>query len=97
MCRQFNSLHLIPFAKEVFSYEFKEKPNYNKLRFLLEKNLLDKNTVPNKQYDWNTSEYECALQQSNYKLAHLISNESILFHSHNIDELFLFNSNSNAL
>ena len=48
LCRSFNSAHMIPFAKEVLSLDFFDKPNYNKLRFLLEKNLLDKNMVPTK-------------------------------------------------
>lgn len=37
---------LHPFVSHVLSYTFKEAPNYSKLRFLLEKALLDCNTAP---------------------------------------------------
>jgi len=40
------------FAKEVSSLKFEEEPNYNKLRFLLEKNLLVVDKVPSKYMDW---------------------------------------------
>ena len=63
LCKKYKSLHLIPFAKEIFNIGFKEKPNYKKLRFLLEKNLLDQNMVPNKQYDWNKDLNEDIFQQ----------------------------------
>jgi hypothetical protein len=36
---QFNFLH--EFAVEVMTIGFNVKPNYNKLRFLLQKNLMD--------------------------------------------------------
>ena len=61
LCHNFNSSHMVPFAKEIFSIGFKEKPNYSKLRFLLEKNLLDKNMVPNNIYDWNKSKETCQI------------------------------------
>jgi len=31
---------------------FEEKPNYNKLRFLLEKNLMNLGKAPSKYMDW---------------------------------------------
>jgi len=43
---------LTDFVKEVWSIQFTEAPNYNKLRFLLTKALLDVGKVPNKDYDW---------------------------------------------
>ena len=33
--------------------KFEEEPNYNKLKFLLIKCLLDADDVPDKRYDWN--------------------------------------------
>jgi len=36
----------------VWSIQFDETPNYNKLRFLLTRALLDVGKVPNKDYDW---------------------------------------------
>lgn len=45
--------HLIPFADAIYALEFKEKPNYAKLRFLLTKELLNVGMTPNKQFDWN--------------------------------------------
>lgn len=32
--------------------DFEETPNYNKLRFLLTRALLDVGRVPNREYDW---------------------------------------------
>jgi len=40
--------YLIPFAEEIYSYKFSEKPNYNKLRFLLTKELMEQDMAPNK-------------------------------------------------
>ena len=44
---------LIPFAEYVYSLDFAEEPNYNKMKFLILKNILDHNLVPNFKYDWN--------------------------------------------
>jgi len=44
---------LSPFVDEVMSLQFDEEPNYNKLKFLLTKSLLDSGYVPDKHYDWN--------------------------------------------
>lgn len=38
--------------EEASSLEFSEKPNYGKLRFLLEKILLENDKVPNSQYSF---------------------------------------------
>ena len=43
---------LTDFVKEVWSIKFDETPNYNKLRFLLTRALLDVCKVPTKDYDW---------------------------------------------
>ena len=43
---------LLDFVTEVMSYTFDEAPNYNKLRFLLTKALIDFGTMPSKDYDW---------------------------------------------
>ena len=40
------------FVREVMSYSFDEEPNYNKLRFLLTRALIDYGTMPSKDYDW---------------------------------------------
>lgn len=45
--------HLIPFAEAIYAIEFKEQPDYAKLRFLLTKELLNVGMTPNKQFDWN--------------------------------------------
>ena len=39
--------------KEVFSLQFEDKPDYEKLRFYLVKILLDINEAPSTEYDWN--------------------------------------------
>lgn len=46
------AFHISAFVDEAMSYKFEESPDYNKLRFLLEKVLLDKKITPSKKYDW---------------------------------------------
>ena len=43
---------LLDFVEEVMKLDFDETPNYNKLRFLLTRALLDVGRVPNREYDW---------------------------------------------
>jgi hypothetical protein len=38
---------------EIFSLKYEEKPDYEKLRFHLEKTLLAINETPTTEYDWN--------------------------------------------
>lgn len=44
---------LLPLAEYIYSLKFEEEPNYNKIKFMITKNLLDVNIVPNYSYDWN--------------------------------------------
>lgn len=44
---------LIPFMKECFSYRFTDEPNYEKLRYLLMKILLENDDMADNQFDWN--------------------------------------------
>lgn len=46
-------LSLLEFANEIYNYEFKEKPNYKKLKFLLTKQILNLDKIPDKVFDWN--------------------------------------------
>ena len=46
-------IQLLPFMKECFSYRFVDTPNYDKLRFLLMKVLLDNDLQADNQMDWN--------------------------------------------
>ena len=46
----------LEFVEEVMQLQFKDTPDYNKLRFLLKKTLLSSNQVPNKIYDWTPSQ-----------------------------------------
>ena len=46
------SRQLVPLLEEASSLEFSEKPNYGKLKFLLEKILLENDKVPNSQYSF---------------------------------------------
>ena len=39
--------------QECFSYRFTDTPNYEKLRFLLMKTLLDLDEPADNQFDWN--------------------------------------------
>ena len=49
ICQTSNCNHFIEFGKLAYSIEFDEEPNYNKLRFLLEKNLLQQGIVPTRK------------------------------------------------
>lgn len=53
-CTEMSCTHLIPFAEAIYALEFKEKPDYAKLKFLLTKELLNVGMIPNKQFDWNS-------------------------------------------
>ena len=48
-----NTKYLLPFAKHVLNLAFDEEPNYNKLKFMLVKNLLDSDIIPSKRIEWN--------------------------------------------
>jgi hypothetical protein len=69
-----NCNHLLAFAEEIYSIKFSEKPNYNKLNFLLKKELLDLEKVPDKKYDWNEANFKSVAGD----LISIISDESIL-------------------
>ena len=47
------SKSLLSFVEEVFSYEFSEKPNYDKLRHLLKQVILNVDICPDQKYDWS--------------------------------------------
>lgn len=61
---------LFPFARYVFKLSFKEEPNYDKMKFLLEKVLLDMYYIPGLQYDW------CLAPGETFKI-HFSDHESI--------------------
>ena len=43
---------MIDFAEYIYGLKFEEEPNYNFLRFMLTKNLIDENQFPNLEFDW---------------------------------------------
>lgn len=52
------AFHISEFVDEILNYEFSEMPNYDKLRFLLEKVLLQHNIVPSSNFDWMSKDYQ---------------------------------------
>ena len=54
VCQTSNTNYLCEFGNHVFNLEFEETPNYSYLRFLLTKNLLDRNLFPDNDFDWIT-------------------------------------------
>ena len=52
VCMLTDTEYLTQFGEYIYDLDFNEKPNYNYLKFLLTKNLLDKNKYPNNNYDW---------------------------------------------
>ena len=53
LCESQEAKILQPFIENIFNLEFDEAPDYDKLRFLLLKGILDLNETPSKEYDWN--------------------------------------------
>ena len=53
LCNTSDSSRLKEFVSEIFKLQFKETPDYQKLKFLLVKQLLDLNDTPNGVFDWN--------------------------------------------
>ena len=44
---------LLPFVKEIFSYGFKDQPNYSKLKHYLISVILNHNVAPDSKFDWS--------------------------------------------
>ena len=63
------AFYITAFVNEVMSYKFEETPDYNKLRFLLEKVLLDKKITPSKKYDWMSQEEQLMLVKQRKQVA----------------------------
>lgn len=58
LCQKPGRQFLYPLCKYIYQLNFKEKPDYQKMRFLLEKVLLDIDIVPGKYLDWTTEASE---------------------------------------
>ena len=52
-CKITGCPEFLDFASLIYELKYDEKPDYNKLRFLLTKILLDDEIVPSKKFDWN--------------------------------------------
>jgi|APSaa5957512535_1039671.scaffolds.fasta_scaffold96554_1 hypothetical protein len=46
LCKLQNSMFLKDFCQNIFDLKFDEKPNYNLLRWYLQKNILDRGMAP---------------------------------------------------
>ena len=44
---------LLPFVREIFSYQFKDRPNYSKLKHFLNSVILNHNVAPDSKFDWS--------------------------------------------
>ena len=42
--------------EEIYEYSFRKKPDYKKLKFLMEREILLLNEIPYIKYDWNEEE-----------------------------------------
>ena len=51
-CAKAETRFLTPVLQEAYLLKYDEEPNYNKLRFLLEKELLDGNFLPDSRFSW---------------------------------------------
>jgi hypothetical protein len=52
LCISSDSQKIYPFLQEVYNLKFDEEPNYNKLNFILVKELMQMNISPSKEFDW---------------------------------------------
>lgn len=71
----FNLGVLIPFMKYVESLAYEDKPDYGYLRHLLVKILLEKELVPDSEYDWDVAvkvSYNCLYISLNVKISELL-------------------------
>lgn len=53
LCESPEAKILQPFIEDVFQLGFNDTPDYDKLRFLLVKGILNLNETPSKEFDWN--------------------------------------------
>ena len=65
---------MMDFADEIYSYSFRKKPNYRKLKFLLEKEILLYDEIPNNIFDWN-EEYSLG-KHTDIQFSQVFVNES---------------------
>jgi hypothetical protein len=70
LCVSNDSKKIYPFLKEVYSLKFDEEPNYNKLSFILVKELMQMNISPSKDFDWIKP-----MPSPSNQLSHLLSDE----------------------
>ena len=45
-------MFLYKYMQYVYDLKFEEDPDYGYLKFVLEKNLLDQETIPDNKFDW---------------------------------------------
>lgn len=85
LCASPESKHFLKFINNIFNLEFEEKPNYEKLRFMLVSELLDLGESPSKKYDWNENMFSSS-RQHQLRQQNNISQESIEFNEEEMDE-----------
>ena len=52
MCKNSKCEFFTSYAEYVYGLKFEEEPNYNYLRFILTKNLMNIDLFPDKNFDW---------------------------------------------
>jgi hypothetical protein len=62
LCSSEYSRLILPYLSEVYTLKFDEEPDYNKLGFLLVKELMSINLTPSNEFDWN-SHWLAAIKQ----------------------------------
>ena len=48
-----NTKFLYPLLKYSYKLDYEERPDYKKIKFILEKILLEKNYIPDAKFDWS--------------------------------------------
>ena len=55
LCNTPDSVKLLPFVKEIYSYSYESEPDYNKLIMLLLQQMKIMDLAPTNEYDWNAA------------------------------------------
>ena len=55
LCNTPDSVRLLPFVKEIYSYSYGSKPDYDKLIMLLLQQMMNMDMAPTNEYDWNAA------------------------------------------
>ena len=84
MCAMYGCPHMIDFANYVDQLRMDQEPDYDYLKFLLKKNLLDKDIVPRQYIEKTQSDGDATCSSTQYVKSY--ENDNIIrLHTHDMD------------